>query len=149
MPTAAGAPGGIRIAQDGRTPVLPLSKNGDLGMALATHPSDADDKIITDYMVAEAAIALMEEHKNEPWFLGAGFYRPHVPFIVPSKYYDMYPIDKMQIPPFDPDELKIAPRIAYNTMDPNYGMTPQQHRECSRGILRGHQLYGCAGRAVA
>ena len=126
-------PSGIRIAQDGCTPALPFSKNGDLGMALATRPSAADDKMITDYMVAEAAIALMEEHKDEPWFLGAGFYRPHVPFIVPSSYYDMYPVDKMQIPPFNPDELKIAPRIAYNTLDPNFGMTPKQHRECLRG----------------
>ncbi|MGH2507882.1 MAG: sulfatase-like hydrolase/transferase, partial [Ktedonobacteraceae bacterium] len=112
-------PSGIRIAQDGCTPILPLSKNGDLGIALADHPSDGDDKIITDYMVAEAAIALLEEHKHEPWFLGAGFYRPHVPFIVPSKYFDMYRVDGIQIPPFDPSELTSAPRLAYNTRDPN------------------------------
>lgn len=126
-------PGGIRLAQDGCTPLLPLSKNGDLGVALAGHPSEGDDKIITDFMVAEATIAMMEQHKNEPFFLAAGFFRPHVPFIVPSKYYDMYPVDKMQIPPFDPSELKTAPRMAYLSMDPNYGMTPQQHRECLRG----------------
>lgn len=126
-------PSGIRIAQDGCTPILPLSQNGDLGIALAGHPSEGDDKIITDYMVAESVIAMMEEHKGEPWFLGAGFYRPHVPFIVPSKYYDMYAVDEMQIPRFDPSELTIAPRIAYTSMDPNYGMAPQQHRECLRG----------------
>lgn len=163
-------PGGIRLAQDGCTPLLPFSQNGDLGVALAAHPSvgadkivsdhaahtsgseekllsgyqkeerndeplssGSDEKIITDYMVAEAAIALMEEHRNEPLFLASGFFRPHVPYIVPSKYFDMYPVDQMQIPPFDPSELTIAPRIAYTTMDPNYGMTPQQHRECLRG----------------
>jgi uncharacterized sulfatase len=126
-------PSGIRIAQDGCTPILPLSKNGDLGIALAGHPSDGDDKVITDYMVAESAIAMIEEHKDEPWFVGAGFYRPHVPFIVPSKYYDMYSVDEMQIPPFDPSELTMAPRLAYTSMDPNYGMTPEQHRECLRG----------------
>ncbi len=126
-------PSGVRISQDGRTPILPLSKNGDLGVALAGHPSDGDDKIITDYMVAESAIAMMEEHRDEPWFIGAGFFRPHVPYIVPSKYYDMYRADEMQIPPFDPSELKSAPRAAYTSMDPNFGMTPQQHRECLRG----------------
>jgi iduronate 2-sulfatase len=126
-------PSGIRIAQDGSTPILPLSHNGDLGIDLAGHPSDGGDQNMTDYMVAESVIAMMEEHKNEPWFLGAGFYRPHVPFIVPSKYYDMYSVDEMQIPPFDPAELMTGPRIAYNSMDPNFGMTPQQHRECLRG----------------
>jgi uncharacterized sulfatase len=126
-------PSGVRLAQDGRTPILPLSQNGDLGIALAGHPSDGDEKAITDYMVAESVIAMIEEHKDEPWFLGAGFFRPHVPFIVPSKYYDMYSVDEIQTPPFDPSELKIAPPIAYNSMDPNYGMTAQQHKECLRG----------------
>jgi len=126
-------PSGIRIAQDGCTPILPLSQNGDLGVAIAGHPSNGDDMIITDYMVAESVIAMMEEHKGEPWFLGAGFYRPHVPFIVPSKYYDMYQVDGMQIPPFDPSELTTAPRIAYTSLDPNRGMNPQQHREAVRG----------------
>jgi uncharacterized sulfatase len=125
-------PSGIRISQDGRTPILPLSQNGDLGVAIAGHPSDGDDKIMTDYMVAEAAICMMDEHKDEPWFIGTGFFRPHVPFIVPSKYFDMYQADDIQIPPFDPSELKTAPRIAYDTMDPNYGMTPEQHREAVR-----------------
>jgi len=125
-------PSGIRISQDGRTPILPLTKNGDLGIAIAGHPSDGDDKDITDYMVAEAAICMMAEHKDEPWFIGSGFFRPHVPFIVPSKYFDMYQVDDIQVPPFDPSELKSAPRIAYDTMDPNYGMTPQQHREAVR-----------------
>jgi uncharacterized sulfatase len=125
-------PSGIRISQDGRTPVLPLGKNGDLGIAIAGHPSDGDDKVITDYMVAESAICMMDEHKDEPWFIGSGFFRPHVPFIVPSKYFDMYRVDDIQIPPFDPSELKTAPPIAYDSMDPNYGMTPQQHREAVR-----------------
>lgn len=125
-------PSGIRISQDGCTPILPLSKNGDLGIAIAGHPSDGDDEIITDYMVAEAAICMMEEHKDEPWFIGAGFFRPHVPFIVPSRYFDMYQVGDIQVPPFDPSELKIAPRIAYDSTDPNYGMTPQQHREAVR-----------------
>ena len=125
-------PSGIRISQDGRTPVLPLGKNGDLGIAIAGHASDADDKAITDYMVAEAAICMIDEHKDEPWFIGAGFFRPHVPFIVPSKYFDMYRVDDIQVPPFDSSELKSAPRIAYDSMDPNYGMSPQDHREAVR-----------------
>lgn len=125
-------PSGIRISQDGYTPILPLTQNGDLGIAIAGHASDGDDKVITDYLVAEAAICMMDEHKEEPWFIGAGFFRPHVPFIVPSKYFDLYKVDDIQVPPFEPSELKMAPRIAYDTMDPNYGMSPPPHREAIR-----------------
>jgi arylsulfatase A-like enzyme len=128
-----GPSGTIRMAQDGATPTLPFSQNGDLGVALAGYPSQGDDQVITDYMVAESAIAMMEEHRSEPWFIGAGFFRPHVPYIVPSKYYDLYRADEMQVPPFDPSELTIAPAIAYSSMNANEGMTPQQHRECLRG----------------
>ncbi len=125
-------PGGIRIAQDGRTPILPLSKNGDLGVPIAGHASEGSDEMMTDYMVAESAIAMIEEHRNEPWFIGSGFFRPHVPFIVPSKYFDMYSLDEMELPRLDPDELKAAPRLAYLSMDANYGMTERQHREAIR-----------------
>jgi iduronate 2-sulfatase len=51
---------------------------------------------------------------------------------VPSKYYDMYSLDDIQIPAFTPSELSVAPPIAYSSMDPNQGMTPQQHRDCLR-----------------
>lgn len=125
-------PSGIRISQDGRTPVLPLSSNGDLGVAIAGHPSDGEDNVITDYMVAEAAICMMDEHKDEPWFIGAGFFRPHVPFIVPSSYFDLYELNDIQVPPFDPAELSVAPRIAYSSLIPNEGMNLQQHREAVR-----------------
>lgn len=126
-------PDGIRISQDGCTPILPLSKNGDLGISIAGHPSDGKDEIITDSMVAEAAICMMEEHRRDPWFIACGFFRPHVPFIVPSKYFDMYPVDEIAVPPFHPSELETAPPIAYTTMDPNYGMTLQTHKEAVRG----------------
>lgn len=126
-------PGGVRIAQDGRTPILPLSVNGDLGVAIAGHPSDGGDESMTDYLVAESAIAMIEEHRNEPWFIGSGFFRPHVPFIVPAKYYDLYSLDEIQLPRLDPGELSVAPRLAYLSQDPNYGMSEREHREAIRG----------------
>ena len=134
LPWAHGGkgPSGIRIAQDGRTPILPLTKNGDLGVAIAGHGSDGGDEQMTDYMVAEAAIAMIEAHRNEPWFIASGFFRPHVPFIVPSKYFDLYSLDDMQLPSLDPAELTEAPRLAYRSMDANFGMTEQQHREAMR-----------------
>ncbi len=125
-------PSGIRIAQDGRTPTLPFSKNGDLGIAIAGHASDGGDEVMTDYMVAESAIAMIEEHRNDPWFIASGFFRPHVPFIVPSKYFDLYDLSDIQLPPFDPAELTAAPHLAYLSSNPNYGMSEQQHREAIR-----------------
>ena len=128
-------PSGIRIAQDGRTPILPLTKNGDLGIAIAGHPSDGSDEMMTDFMVAESAIAMMEEHQGDAWFIASGFFRPHVPFIVPSKYFDLYKLEDIQLPHLSPDEMSAAPSLAYLSHQANYGMSEQQHREAVRAHL--------------
>ena len=103
-----------------------------LGASIAFHASEAGDDQHTDAMVAEAVIGMMDKHRKEPWFLGAGFYRPHVPWIVPSKYFDLYPMEKIEAVPFDESELKIAPEWAYFTRPVNLGMTVQQRRESIR-----------------
>jgi uncharacterized sulfatase len=103
-----------------------------LGSAISYYASSSKDELHTDWMVAEAVIGMMEKRRREPWFLGAGFYRPHVPWVAPAKYFDLYPMDRIQAPPFDESELKIAPEWAYFTKPANWGMTVQQRREAIR-----------------
>jgi iduronate 2-sulfatase len=107
--------------------------NRGLGSAICFHASGAKDDEHTDGIGANAVIQLMEEHRNEPFFLGAGFYRPHVPWIAPSKYFDLYPLERIQAPPFDESEMSIAPEWAYFTKPANWGMTVLQRREAIRG----------------
>jgi iduronate 2-sulfatase len=103
-----------------------------LGSSLSFYSSPATDEKHTDGMVAEETIALMEKHRDEPFFLGAGFYRPHCPFIAPSKYFDMYPLSAVGTVPFHPVELEIAPKWAYFTNPPNWGLNEHQMREVRR-----------------
>ena len=44
----------------------------------------------SDSNAAEHALALPEQHKGEAFFLGLGFLRPHLPFVAPSKYFDLH-----------------------------------------------------------
>ncbi len=108
------------------------SSRPGLGASIAYHASKASDDQHTDYQVASAVIEMMEKHRRDPWFLGAGFYRPHVPWIVPSKYFDLYPMDRIEAAPFDESELKIAPEFAYFTRPVNLGMSVRQRREAIR-----------------
>lgn len=103
-----------------------------LGSAVCFHSSSAPDEEHTDGKVAAETIRLMEEHRGEPWFLGAGFYKPHCPYIAPSKYFDMLPLEKVKLVPFEEWEMKIAPPWAYFTNPAHWGMTEKQRLEGMR-----------------
>src|SRR6185312_4725434 len=52
-----------------------------LGSSVAYHASSESDEEHTDGMVAEAIMQMMTERRNEPWFLGAGFYLAAIEFM--------------------------------------------------------------------
>jgi len=72
---------------------------GRFGGTLSWLAADGTDEEQTDGIGASAAIRLLEEHRNEPFFLGVGFYRPHTPYVAPKKYFQMYPLDKIRLAP--------------------------------------------------
>lgn len=103
-----------------------------LGAAVSFYASPAKDEEHTDGITANEITRLLEQHKSEPFFLAAGFYRPHVPWIAPTKYFDLFPLDKIQIKPFDESEMRIAPEPAYFTTPSNWGMDEKQRKDALR-----------------
>jgi iduronate 2-sulfatase len=103
-----------------------------LGSALAFHASDARGEDHTDGKVASETIALLEANKDRPFFIAAGFYRPHCPYIAPQKYFDMYSLDKIKVPQISAEALAQYPEAAFFTRPPNWGLTEQQEREVIR-----------------
>ena len=56
---------------------------------------------------------------KEPFFLACGLHKPHLPFAVPRKYYDMFPLDKIQLPPYRKDDLADIPPAGVRMAKPN------------------------------
>lgn len=109
-----------------------FTPNRGLGSAVSYYASPANDEAHTDGMVANEIIRLMEQTRGEPFFLGAGFYKPHVPWIAPSKYFDMVPLERIKLIPFEEWEMNIAPKWAYFTRPAHWGMTERQRLEAMR-----------------
>lgn len=100
-----------------------------LGSALAFYASPEPDEKHTDGMVALETIKLLEQNQDKPFFIAAGFYKPHCPFIAPKKYFDLYPPDKIEPYRMVPGEMEIAPPWAYFTNPANWNLTEQQQKE--------------------
>jgi iduronate 2-sulfatase len=106
-----------------------------LGSAMSYYSdSKGRDEDHTDGKVATEAIKLLEKHQGEPFFLAVGFYRPHTPYVAPKKYFDLYPLEKIDVPTMPTDYAKTVPEPAlFSTRPwPNFGVTHQQARETKR-----------------
>lgn len=92
--------------------------------ALSWLAADGTDEEQTDGMIATEAIKLMKAKRNEPFFLGVGFFRPHTPYVAPKKYFDLYPLEEMRLPyapSGDRDDIPTA-AFAHNCPVPNYNL---------------------------
>jgi iduronate 2-sulfatase len=82
----------------------------------ATESFDGPDHEFYDGAQTELAIETMErlQDKDQPFFLALGYYRPHLPFVAPKKYWDMYDREEISLAsnPFLP---KGSPVMAMNS----------------------------------
>ena len=72
---------------------------------------DGDGSDQPDHKTASKVVDLMRKHKNEPFFLAAGFVRPHYPMVQPKQYFDEYPYDEMELPNQFPNDLNDIPKL--------------------------------------
>ena len=69
-----------------------------------------DEEYGGDYSVADWVGRQLARKHEQPFFLACGIYRPHEPWFVPKKYFDAFPIDKIQLPPgYRADDLDDLP----------------------------------------
>jgi iduronate 2-sulfatase len=113
------------VDKDEETKLTNLTPARGLGSALAYYASPAPDEEHTDGKVAAEVIALLEKNKDRPFFIGAGFYRPHCPFIAPRKYFDMYPLDRIAAPKWSPGDVEKVPPPAWFTTPPNWNVSEE------------------------
>lgn len=114
-------------------------QRGGLGISMAWWDPESDDDEHTDGMVAAKIVQLIKEKRNEPFFLAAGFFNPHCPYVAPKKYFDMYPLEEITIPDLDQakEDLQDVPPMAVQRDTPHWpyyfnGVTVEQARKCKQ-----------------
>ncbi|NOR76375.1 MAG: sulfatase-like hydrolase/transferase, partial [Draconibacterium sp.] len=76
---------------------------------------DVPDDAYSDGAIASEGIKILEgfSKSKKPFFLALGFHKPHLPFVAPKKYYDLYEGTEFKISPFQ-EEAKNSPGLAYS-----------------------------------
>jgi len=72
------------------------------------------DEQMPDHRIATWAEERLAEKQERPLWLGVGFYRPHVPQFAPQKWFDMYPLETLQLPAVIENDLEDIPEYGIN-----------------------------------
>lgn len=70
------------------------------------------DEQMPDFETANWLIDHLAMTHDKPFFIAGGFLRPHVPWNVPQKWFDMHPLDQIELPPYLKNDLADVPEIA-------------------------------------
>ncbi len=71
---------------------------------------DGDGSNQPDHKTATKTIDLLQKHRHEPFFIAAGFVRPHYPMVAPRQYFTPYPFADMLLPELRADDLLDIPK---------------------------------------
>jgi len=88
-----------------RRPKDPAAESFDWG------PVDVDDEAMGDAQIATWAVQRLAAPATQPFFLGVGFYRPHIPLFAPKRYFEPFPVSSMTLPPTTRDDLADLPAV--------------------------------------
>ena len=98
-------------------------------------PLDVDDSEMFDVQVVDWTIGELRKSHDKPFFLACGFTKPHLPWYVPRKYFDMHPLESIELPETldsDRDDLpafgrKLAAEVYQVSTSRNFSTHGEDH----------------------
>jgi arylsulfatase A-like enzyme len=111
----------------------------------AYESADQPDELYPDHQICDRTLDDLRRlaKQENPFFLACGFYRPHLPFVVPQKYWDLYPTSQVKLPDnmFFPHDLPQAFNYTWGEMRSYHGIPKQGpvSEEAAVQLVRGYQ----------
>jgi arylsulfatase A-like enzyme len=94
-----------------------------------------DEEFGGDWLVSKYVGEQLSREHDKPFFLACGIYRPHEPWFVPKKYFDLFPLADIQLPPgYKADDLDDLPPEGKKRGPNRYFAHIQEHDQWKQGI---------------
>lgn len=77
----------------------------------------AADSLMPDHQSVNWVIERLDKKYEQPFFMALGFQRPHVPLYVPQKWFDLHPIEGIEVAPYQSNDLEDVPPVALQIND--------------------------------
>lgn len=95
----------------------PTGNDGVGGIKFA--PLDCHDEDLAEWKIVNYGIEQLQKKREQPLFLAIGLHKPHMPWNVPRKYYDLHPLDKIILPEAPPEDLNDIPPAGIRMAKPD------------------------------
>lgn len=74
-------------------------------------PTHLAEEEMNDTKYADAAIRQLQKKHDRPFLIACGLFHPHMPWYVPQKYFDMFPLDEVTTPKILKNDLDDVPPL--------------------------------------
>ena len=74
-------------------------------------PFDKPSFDMGDGQMIQRAADYLSKPSEKPFFLATGIYRPHLPWYAPRQYFDLYPLETIELPEIKEDDLDDVPPV--------------------------------------
>lgn len=103
----------IEGAEDGLSRAEILGHLGrPTGMPLTWRATDETEGETPDGGTTRRVIELIREDGDRPFFIGAGFHKPHQPWVAPASFFEQHPVSEVELPVEPEDDRSDIPRAA-------------------------------------
>lgn len=96
--------------REGKLNLHPSAKNDGVG-GIKFAPLGNTDQDMPDWRTVDYGLEQLGKKHDQPFFLAVGLVKPHMPFSVPKKWFDQFPLESIQLPPHTNGDLEDVPEI--------------------------------------
>lgn len=96
------------LEREGGNPGVPAGQSDGVG-GIKFAPLNCKDEDLPDWKITDYGIASLQKKHDKPFFLAVGMHKPHMPWNVPKKWFDKFPLGSIKLPPHLATDLDDVP----------------------------------------